>query len=297
MRRDLALCREEAGEQIPAEVIATTADNPKNAPSQELGDQELGDVKESVASPGRTSPDAAVAMQEPEPVEPETTDAQPQGNDVRDPDGNRPAEIPDHDQESPPDQPSDAKVTENDSKPPVSALQVDTSRDPQKAEDGTKDQADDEKPPDTGTFSNNADLESLFNDPGSAGPGEAPDFGIDSNVSTGFDFETFNANLDNNNNVADNDNISALLPGLQDYANTQPSGSGGEPDFSALFATDAPATGDVLAEGSGDGQGSGEQRDSTFDDLMDFADFNANDYAGDGEGGSNGNQDYEFIFD
>ena len=40
-----------------------------------------------------------------------------------------------------------------------------------------------------------------------------------------------------------------------------------------------------------------EHRDSTFDDLMDFAEFNAGDLASAGGGGTNDdNEDFDFSF-
>ena len=173
------------------------------------------------------------------------------------------------------------KTAQIDQKPSDSALQIDTHTQP-KDEKNDSNQADEDRAPDTGMNTN--DLESLFGGPTSAGPGDGTDF------QSQFDFGDFDGNLDNNG--ADNDNISALLPGLQDYANTQPSVSG-EPDFDALFSTDLPMAND----GQGDGQqGSAEHRDSTFDDLLDFEDFNAGDFT-EGAGGSNENQDFDFSFD
>ncbi|KAK5136962.1 hypothetical protein LTR08_001469 [Meristemomyces frigidus] len=177
------------------------------------------------------------------------------------------------------------------------ALQVDTKKNA-KADlmDDIQLAPEDDQAPGTGTYSNNADLDSLFNDPTSAvdavNAAAAPDFDMGADAAASFDFDHFNTNLDNA--AADNDNISALLPGLQDYANTQPVGSA-EPDFAALFATEAPVNG--VGEEAGDLQGSGEHRDSTFDDLMDFNDFNAGDYAGNEEDGSGGDQGFDFTFD
>jgi hypothetical protein len=163
-----------------------------------------------------------------------------------------------------------------------------------------KSPAQDEKAPDTGTASNNADLDSLFNDPTSAA-GLGGDSGPGTNCSgtgpsTGndFDFATFNASLGQNpegdENENDSNNISALIPGLSDYANDQATA---EPDFEALFAmptanegTSGTAVGEVQAV-------TGELHDTTFDDFNDLI-F---DMTGDGnEGTAGGNQEFNFDF-
>jgi hypothetical protein len=174
-----------------------------------------------------------------------------------------------------------------DEKPSDQSLQIDTKTQP-KPTTGKDEQNDiEEKPPDTGTFSNANDLDSLFGGPMSAGPGEGQDFNMDDPGTTGdFDFDSFVNDADNNG--ADNDNISSLLPGLQDYANTQPGGSA-DPDFDTMFS-DLPAD----AEGQGD---SGNAMDASLDELMNFADFTG-DLTGNEEGGqgNNTNQDFDFDF-
>ena len=119
-----------------------------------------------------------------------------------------------------------------------------------------------------------------------------------------FSFEAFNSqNLTNADNNNDNDggDITSLLPGLESYANAGNEGDGGdgEPDFSILddftdpvvdkpndtqpagnidgpLSTAVPG-GDQMVGGTGgtDGaaDGDGVQRDTTFDDLMNFGDF------------------------
>ncbi|KAK6382558.1 hypothetical protein LTR65_010468 [Meristemomyces frigidus] len=256
-----------------------------------------------------------VAMQEPELAEPAAADAARQVDDHKSPKPDQSVVIAKVDSQPPEMSELVPEHTEEeDRKPSDPALQPDTKPDPQDAQPHNGDQLDDDdKPPDTGTFSNNADLDSLFNDDDppttSAADGGDPtasaaattDFGLDPHATTAaddFDFDTFTTNLDSNG--ADNDNISALLPGLHDYANPNPVGSG-QPDFDALFATDAPVGGDGQGVGVGGGvqQASvGEAHDSTFDDLMDFADFNAEDYAGgSGEGGAGGDHEFNFTFD
>lgn len=177
-------------------------------------------------------------------------------------------------------------------KPSETAHQADTQPPPT---DETKDPHEsEEKPPDTATFSNAGDLDSLFNDGASVGGAGAGDSGGEQNTSTGpdtgldFDFATFNAGLEANNtgNDNDNDNISALLPGLQDYANNS---AGGEPDFSALFANDPLTTGGGGDASNGTGDGQQQQRDTTFDDLMGDLTFTM-----DGDGNDGGNDIFDF---
>lgn len=192
----------------------------------------------------------------------------------------------------------DEKPTKADVKPaeepaanaPEPPLQIDTQ--PPPAGDSGQVDSGEERPPDTGIFSNAGDLDSLFNDAGSAGGAGAGDSGGEQNLSTGpdtgldFDFATFNAGLEasNNENDNDNDNISALLPGLQDYANNS---AGGEPDFSAPFANDPLTSGDNGQNGGGDGPE--QQRDTTFDDLMGDLTFTM-----DGDGNDGGNDIFDF---
>ena len=180
----------------------------------------------------------------------------------------------------------EVKDAETDQKPADIALQIDTQTQP-KTQEAEPDDPDEDKPPDTAAYTN--DLESLFGAPTSAEAGEAPDFNMEPNNNDEFDFG-FSSNLDNSG--ADNDNISALLPGLQDYANNQPT-EGGEPDFSSLFPTDVAMGNDGQEDGQ---QANMEHRDSTFDDLMDFADFNPADYT-EGSGVANENQEFDFSFD
>ena len=185
-------------------------------------------------------------------------------------------------------------------------LHIDTHTEPKEAKEDT-----DELPPDTGTLTN--DLDSLFGGPLSAG-GTATDggqeFNLDSAIADGnaennatgigdddFDFSAFddgnNMDIDVNNAAVDNDdNIASLLPGLQDYANSgsQPGGGTGDAAFDALFSSAAD-----LNTGGEDGQGNTQHRDSTFDDLLDFANFNGDFTAGnEGEGGDT--EDFDFDF-
>ncbi|KAK3066986.1 hypothetical protein LTR53_016399, partial [Teratosphaeriaceae sp. CCFEE 6253] len=197
-------------------------------------------------------------------------------------------------------------------------LKVDTSMDIA-AEGATSTAAhqdsDDNKPPDTATVSEGQDLESLFNDPASAGgsgagtttnPGTGPATGTgtgtgeeSTDFAGDFEFGTFTQALDGSagqDTMDTDDSISALLPGLQDYANTQPAGAETEePDFNALFATDAP----MVEDGQG-GEAGAVHGDAGFDEIMSFADFNNAEFSsgGNGQGGSaNGNESFNFDFD
>ena len=157
---------------------------------------------------------------------------------------------------------------------------------------------DEEQPPEAETQSNNGTgdgLDSLFGDAASAGAGEgnAPDFGLGAEGSAPFDFDSFSAGLGvENNGSGDNDSISALLPGLQDYANNEPGGGPAEPDFSALFNTDMQPAGDGQ---NGESKKDEQQVDDVFGEIMNFGDFNTNDFtSGDGAGGDDGNFDFSF---
>ena len=287
MCRDLALCRERAG--IPKPQHANGIEIITEATTE-------NDVDEKPVAPAnepeKAVPSEDVVMQDSQPDQPletnqsvaEDSTAKNEPNDLLKEESIPEKQLADPNAQT---QPEAADLDQNPSDP---ALQIDTQTHPADSK-GETTQENEDIEPDTGTFSNTNDLESLFGAPTSAEAGDAPDFGIDPNNNTEFDFGSFGTNLDDHNNSADNDNISALLPGLQDYANTQPSGSG-EPDFGALFSTDLP----MASEDQGDGQQRDglEHRDSTFDDLFDLSDFNAGDM---GEGGGNENQDIDFSFD
>ena len=131
--------------------------------------------------------------------------------------------------------------------------------------------------PDTATTAPTNDLDSLFNasprpsDPNSTAQnsGPATASGQDDHD---FDFDAFNATLDVPGDGGHGNGLEGLLPGLRDYANTQPGEGGGnaDDDFDALFS--APAARE------GDGQG---------EDLGNLMDFEA--FVGDGAGnGGNG---------
>jgi hypothetical protein len=186
--------------------------------------------------------------------------------------------------ELPSKSPAPVESTKPDEKSAETVLQIDTQTQPKTSDsENNEQQNEDDKPPDTGTYTN--DLDSLFGGPTSAGAGDGADFNMDNpNDNSVFDFGSFGN--DTENAATDNDNLSALLPGLQDYANTQPTGNG-EPDFDALFSTDMA--------GNADGNGN-QQEDDTFADFMNFDDFGADYTQGKGEG-ENNDKDFDFNFD
>lgn len=191
----------------------------------------------------------------------------------------------------------DAKMSSADAKPDVGTetgagsddqtnaqnggLQINTAT----AEDSKSDQKPaEEKAPDTAT----GDLDSLFNDPISAEDAAAADaFSFDQNNSNEIDFGSFGAGFDSTG--ADNDNISSLLPGLEDYANTQTNAAADVMDFSSFFNTDDNGQNTGM-----DQQGSGKQRDTTFDDLMDLANFDGMDGDDNNNNSNNHNADLDF---
>ena len=178
---------------------------------------------------------------------------------------------------------ADQNAAHSNQNPSESALQIDTQTQ-SKATTGETNQAEDDNPPDTGTFSNTNDFDSLFGGPTSAGPGDGGDFSADPNNNMEFDFDSFGANLDNSG--ADNDNLTSLLPGLQDYANNQADEAHAS-DFENIFDINSVPI---------DPQN--VQSDNTFEDLLDFEDFTGGDFGGT-EGGQNANAgtDFDFSFD
>lgn len=285
MRRDLAVCRERSGDsEQPAKVFEA---------SEVREPLEQTEVQQAV-EPEPAQPEAVVSKNESAPVKDDvsTSDPAPEAANLLEDSAthddiviNEPHDMKSHQDETAqavlPEDKADPGDPKGEQKLLDSTLQIDTTSQTPAVDPDKPEEADQDKPPDTAhTFGTNADLDSLFNDPmsaGAGGSGEEPDFSAEQNVGDDFDFEAFSANLDSNTN--DNDNIASLLPGLQDYANTQPEGNSGQADFDALFATDAPVGADVGGDETGNAQGGLAHRDSTFDDLMDFGDFNAGDFA------------------
>ncbi|EME86119.1 uncharacterized protein MYCFIDRAFT_88278 [Pseudocercospora fijiensis CIRAD86] len=280
LRRDLAICREKTGQQARAAVqpqhAQPTTTHLKSDPSTRQAEREIAANEASSGNPGVLDQpqDQDVTMQEPN-DEKTTNIIQASTNDV---DMGNLASDPQPDATEMKPAPSQAAHTMPvaaapglaDAKQSTNALQIDTKPG--------------EKPPDTAVGSAPGDLDSLFNDGGNDGNASLTnDFNFDTNNDGGeIDFGDFGNNFSTDNN--DNDNISSLLPGLEDYANTQ-STSNAELDLNALFGT-----GNDSQNNGMNSQGAGEQRDTTFDDLMDLANF-------DGTGlddGNNNNADLDF---
>ena len=175
------------------------------------------------------------------------------------------------------------------SEPQTSDTKLELNTNPTEQTSG--EQSADDKAPDTATFSNTGDLDSLFNDTTSAGGagGDEPDFSTSADLNAEFDFTSFNDASNSN----DNDNISALLPGLQDYANET---TGTEPDFSSFFTADP--SNNLTDQSQNNNTATGQQLidtaqgDSTFDDIFDMT-F---DMGGGTDGDQNGNNQFDFDF-
>lgn len=279
MRRDLAMCRTDGSVSHPFQLsnASASADGSNSAVSEPVRDGNSVAEKITSSEPdsfaqgddmrhavrdentfemqNRSAEDAALSANYPD-----ASAEQPTNTDLPDIQSHTDMKI------------SDAISEVNTVQPPLaSSLEVSTD-------------LNNEVAPDTAVSKNTNDLESLFDGPASAEAGDAPQFDLDSNANADFDF-SFDPNVDNDH--MDNDNISALLPGLQEYTNTQPIGDG-DHEFEGFFAED---TG---------GHGNGSQfetghRDSTFDDLLDLAEFNAGDVDAQAEGDEN--HDFDFSFD
>ena len=175
------------------------------------------------------------------------------------------------------------------SEPQTSDTKLELNTNP--TEQASGEQSADDKAPDTATFSNTGDLDSLFNDTTSAGGagGDEPDFSTSADLNAEFDFTSFNDASNSN----DNENISALLPGLQDYANET---TGIEPDFSSFFTADPPNNLTDQSQNNNTAMGQQlidtAQGDSTFDDIFDMT-F---DMGGGNDGTQNGGTQFDFDF-
>lgn len=292
MRRDLALCRERACIQNPNAINGTAASDNVNKNIGDVAEAKAVDISIDVpdqhpSEPEATKTAANVPVQDSQPSEPVKTDATTQpANEDKKPDeslkgGDNEEDVKAVDVS---DQVADPA---SDEKPSEAALQINTRAPHEEQKVNGEQPADENKEPDTGTFSNANDLDSLFGGPTSAGVGDGQDFDMDPNNNTEFDFG-FDTNIDSNAADNDNNDISALLPGLQDYANTQP--TSGDPDFDTMLN-------DIPIDQNDQQHVSGENRDSTFDDLMDLTNFNTEFGAASGDGGTNENRDFDFSFD
>ena len=279
MRRDLAVARSKSSTEISAmeaePLPVAQADPPETNVAQ--ADDAAADV---------------IDMTEPDPPQPETT------KETEDPPVTSPKKrpSPSHEDGSS-EEPALKKQAMGDdapvkSEPQASDTKLELNTNPSEQAGG--EQSADEKAPDTATFSNTGDLDSLFNDATSAGGmggegGDEPDFSTSADLNAEFDFNSFNDTSNSN----DNDNISALLPGLQDYANDT---TGTEPDFSSFFTTDPANNMTDQSQTSNTAMGQQlidtAQGDSTFDDLFDMT-F---DMGGGNDGNQNGGNQFDFDF-
>ncbi|KAK3680027.1 hypothetical protein LTR78_000404 [Recurvomyces mirabilis] len=341
MRRDLAVCRERSEIQPPkadTKSIGTTlkqvpghAQDQKpiqasnSAPSEQAQDEEPGATETSLSTNlDESSASVQLSSKSADKEDPGTVDAK-----VKPITPPLPAEA----------SPTLLPASPDDKKPTTADLSIDTNPPQPAKETASKEDYTDTTmtdQPDTAptTATENADLESLFNDPASAsasataisapgsGPATIASEAPDPDLTTGIDFGSFNASLskpsttnDHDLNLgrgedADND-LSALLPGVQDYANMQPEnpmegldmememdmGIGMEqPNFDELFAADGDGPGDLMG-GDGDGDGMAGVGDSTFDDLMDFSNFDNGGGRGGEEFGTGDGKDNHPEFD
>lgn len=282
MRRDLAVCREKSS--ISGE--ATAKGLSESIPAQETN--EGAGIVETQALEEKTEslPKEDVPMQDaPQDLVSKSGDAEEK---PAPPDGESTEPV--TDKQSSEDAKADVApeadaanaADEQQSKQPGGTLHIETTT--AKEESMSDQKPAEEKAPDTAT----GDLDSLFNDPASAGDTAASNaFNFDQDNSNELDFGSFGAGFDSTG--ADNDNISSLLPGLEDYANTQTNGATDVMDFGSFFDTG----GDSQNNGM-DQQGSGEQRDTTFDDLMDLANFEGLDGDDNNNSGNNHNAELDF---
>ncbi|KAI7280983.1 hypothetical protein KC345_g4400 [Hortaea werneckii] len=291
MRRDLAVCRQQESKGVSSSNVAAAAVDPLNAAANESPSRQASTTVQPNAGD-----DGDVEMGEAEQTETQPVEEKPSADTMENTDQITVPEQPQQDQKPAPealDQPVKDGSKSKDSSP--DAKPIKQASEPLQTEEKKPNE---EPPAEAETQSNNGTgdgLDSLFGDAASAsaGEGSAPDFGLGAEGSAPFDFDSFSAGLGvDNNGSGDNDSISALLPGLQDYANNETGGGAAEPDFSALFNTDM--------QSAGDGHGGGnkkddEQVDDVFGEIMNFGDFNTNDFtSGDGAGGDDGNFDFSF---
>jgi len=283
MRRDLAVARTKSGTEAASKPtklptnMKTTVDAPKPASVQ--------------PDKPRSDPIATSASNQPQHQSTKQDQPQPATSPKK-------RSSPSLEDESSFEPAAKKQATGNDN--PVSAevpapepkLELDTNP----AGPASGEQSAEDKAPDTGTFSNTGDLDSLFNDAASDGGmggdnGEEPDFGTSADLNAEFDMASFTNGLDANKSN-DKDNISALLPGLQDYADDTASA---EPDFSSFFSTEPttnpPDQSQNVGMAGGEQQNDNMQHDNSFDDI-----FNMTFDMGGGGGGQSGGNDFNFDF-
>jgi hypothetical protein len=279
MRRDLAVARSSnSGSEVATKAVevpsATTTEPAAPEKSATQPSEATADIID-ITEPDAPQPETAKKAEEPPAASPKK----------------RPS--PSH-EDGTDDEPAAKKQAVGDevpatSEPQASDTKLELNTNP--TEPAGKEESADDKAPDTATFSNTGDLDSLFNDATSAGGagGDEPDFGTSADLNAEFDFTSFNDASNSN----DNDNISALLPGLQDYANET---TGTEPDFSSFFTADPPNNLTDQSQNNNTAMGQQlidtAQGDSTFDDIFDMT-F---DMGGGNDGNQNGGTQFDFDF-
>jgi hypothetical protein len=265
-----------------AEVAKTTVDVPSAAPAEPAAPE--------INAPQSSEPSADIIdITEPDAPQSETT------KEAEEPPAASPKKrpSPSHEDGSV-EEPAAKKQAVGDEAPVTSESQASDKKlelNTNPTEQASGEQSADDKAPDTATFSNTGDLDSLFNDTTSAGGagGDEPDFSTSADLNAEFDFTSFNDGSNSN----DNDNISALLPGLQDYANET---TGTEPDFSSFFTADP--SNNLTDQSQDNNTAMGQQLidtaqgDSTFDDIFDMT-F---DMGGGNDGNQNGGTQFDFDF-
>jgi hypothetical protein len=279
IRRDLAVARSsDSGAEVAKEAV--------EAPPAAIAEPKA--PEDSATQPGEVTTDI-IDITEPDAPQPETTkeaEEPPAASSKK-----RPS--PSHEDGSV-EEPAAKKQAVGDEVPATSEPQTSDTKlelNTNTTEQASGEQSTDDKAPDTATFSNTGDLDSLFNDATSAGGagGDEPDFSTSADLNAEFDFTSFNDATNSN----DNDNISALLPGLQDYANET---TGTEPDFSSFFTADPPNNLTDQSQNNNTAMGQQlidtAQGDSTFDDIFDMT-F---DMGGGNDGNQNGGAQFDFDF-
>ncbi|KAH9841174.1 hypothetical protein Tdes44962_MAKER07895 [Teratosphaeria destructans] len=232
LERDLAILREKAGQ----------AAKPAAVPMPAL-DDEPATLKDVVQQPqeGKTEPqEAETSEAKPAIIEPAPSSA---AHSLP-----LPAAEPANEGPSLVKQEAAPESVANDEKPKLEdtkALEPKLNVDTTKASSAAATADGDERPPDTGVMSTNADLDSLFNDGNDTASGGASgdnnDFNFDANVAEGMDFADVFGDNDTSNNDVD---LGALLPGVHDYANAGPDNGmktdGGMNIFDEFTTTDGP---------------------------------------------------------
>jgi hypothetical protein len=283
MRRDLAVARTKSGTETASKPVEVPSNTNVKEVAPEVVDAEPSELNRDQA--------VATAADQPQPesvkdeqIEPATSPKKRSSPSLEDDTSNEPAA---KKQAVGTGNTVSTEAPASDSKLGVNTDQAGPASGEQSAED---------KAPDTGTFSNTGDLDSLFNDTASGGGmgddnGEEPDFSTSADLNAEFDMASFTNGLDANKSN-DNDNISTLLPGLQDYANDT---AGAEPDFSSFFntepTTNPPDQGQNTGTAGEGQQDDNTQHDNTFDDIFDMT-FDM----GGGEQSQNGGNDFDFDF-